>query len=311
MIKDEQRLCTLRTLLRRLNAFESSKQVSAESKECFIANVVYEILEFVQAFHATQGRPHSRIRPWNIDFTTAGRILVESRCSDNVEEDRMYLTPERLMGFFPAGFEQDSWSIGLLMAELACGKQIFSSVDSANQLYLMFKTLGFPSRSQVRMEGNIFNSVFEFTFCWQLGYLGRGYDQLIFPPSDIKPLLLEKMDSLSPQALELLSKFLQWGIDDRIKPAEALCHPFLSKAKLSSKEDRMQLIVRYLLDLSTSSDCCPNDSVSACAEQLSGTISNDVDIASARPGQSVMSDQSLGLQKLEPVRAPCRTCVCE
>ena len=35
------------------------------------------------------------------------------------------------------------------MAEMLLGEPLFSSSDSANQLYLMFKTLGFPSRQQV------------------------------------------------------------------------------------------------------------------------------------------------------------------
>ena len=53
------------------------------------------------------------------------------------------------MGFLPAAIEQDVWSVGTILAEMLLGEPLFTSSDSANQLYLMFKTLGFPSREQV------------------------------------------------------------------------------------------------------------------------------------------------------------------
>lgn len=53
------------------------------------------------------------------------------------------------MGFDKLGKEQDAWAVGCLMAEMAVGKPLFCSLDSANQLYIAFRTLGFPSKQQV------------------------------------------------------------------------------------------------------------------------------------------------------------------
>jgi serine/threonine protein kinase len=145
----EQRLCTLSTLLKRLNSFKDGSHRPVLLAESVVCNIVVEILEHLSNIHHTQIKPHCRVRPWNIDFTTAGRIIVEYRAAKNADEDRWYLTPERLMGFHPAAIEQDSWSVGAVMAEMLLGEPLFSSSDSANQLYLMFKTLGFPSRQQV------------------------------------------------------------------------------------------------------------------------------------------------------------------
>ena len=145
----EQRLCTLSTLLKRLNSFRNAHKHPVALDGAVICNILVEVLEHISMLHDSQKKPHCRVRPWNIDFTTAGRIAVEYRAAENVDEDRWYLTPERLMGFYPAAIEQDSWAVGTIMAEMMLGTPLFSSSDSANQLYLMFKTLGFPSRQQV------------------------------------------------------------------------------------------------------------------------------------------------------------------
>ena len=145
----EQRLCTLSTLLKRLNSFRNISNQHIALDENVICNIIVEILEHIAVLHESQRKPHCRIRPWNIDFTTAGRIVVEYRAAKSIDEDRWYLTPERLMGFLPAAIEQDVWSVGTILAEMLLGEPLFTSSDSANQLYLMFKTLGFPSREQV------------------------------------------------------------------------------------------------------------------------------------------------------------------
>jgi hypothetical protein len=164
----EQRLCTLATLLKRLKPFKDKDSPDSLLDDSLIGNILVEILECVAALHEKQKRPHCRIRPWNIDITTAGRISVEYRAPDSIEEDRWYLTPERLMGFFPAAIEQDSWAVGAIMAEMIIGSPLFSSSDSANQLYLMFRTLGFPSRQQVNKQssGLVLRFIIHFDGSW-------------------------------------------------------------------------------------------------------------------------------------------------
>ena len=158
----EERLCTLSTLLRRLQGPNNSREAECLMDDSLVGLVLVQVLDHLSELHAFQNQPHGRIRPWNVDFTTAGRVIVECRSPERVDDDRWYLPPERLMGFMPAELEQDSWSVGILMAEMILGTPIFSSSDTANQLYLMFKTLGFPSRQQVPFPATFcFSPLFE------------------------------------------------------------------------------------------------------------------------------------------------------
>ena len=58
------------------------------------------------------------------------------------------------------------------------GNPLFCSLDAANQLYITFRTLGFPTLDQVP-------------------YLGpKGYEQLTFPMAKMSPALPSKLPSL-------------------------------------------------------------------------------------------------------------------
>ena len=126
-----------------------------------------ELLSAAAPLHACRKR-HRYIRPWTVAVTSSGRVELaggkgfeDSRLSANSSaecmqsfvdgaQDRWYWTPERLMGSEKDGMEVDIWSIGAIFAEMLLGSPIFYGFDPANQLFTMFKVLGFPTRSQVR-----------------------------------------------------------------------------------------------------------------------------------------------------------------
>lgn len=114
------------------------------------------------------------------------------------------------------------------------GSPIFYGFDPANQLFTMFKVLGFPSRSQ-------------------LSYLGNGYDQLVLPKGQMRATLRDKLPCLGEEGHELLRRLLDWCPNSRISAAQALQHPYLAKRTVHQCEERanvVQFLIHKASDLS-------------------------------------------------------------
>ena len=171
--------------------------------------ILVDLLECLVPMHACRKR-HRYIRPWTVAITSGGRIELsggkgfeDSRLSANSSaesirsfvaqdaQDRWYWTPERLMGSEKDGMEIDIWAVGAIFAEMLLGSPIFYGFDPANQLFSMFKVLGFPSRSQ-------------------LSYLGSGYDQLVLPKGHMPATLRDKLPCLCDDGYDLLVRLLDW-----------------------------------------------------------------------------------------------------
>jgi serine/threonine protein kinase len=95
------------------------------------------------------------------------------------------------MGSEKDGMEIDIWAVGAIFAEMLLGSPIFYGFDPANQLFSMFKVLGFPSRSQI-------------------SYLGSGYDQLVLPKGHMPATLRDKLPCLCDDGYDLLVRLLDW-----------------------------------------------------------------------------------------------------
>ncbi len=96
----------------------------------------------------------------------------------------------------------------------------------------------------------------------QLDYLGAGYDQLVFPKNELRPLIHDKLPDLCAEGTDFVQKLLAWGLTERISPSEALAHPYLAVARARGKEERMKMIVQHLLALSTISSPPAGNAVS-------------------------------------------------
>lgn len=88
---------------------------------------------------------------WNIRVRSSGRVVVEEGSGEERVEEQWYWCPERLlMGQHDAADDKGHvWAIACLLAEMVRGNPLFCSLDAANQLYITFRTLGFPSMEQV------------------------------------------------------------------------------------------------------------------------------------------------------------------
>lgn len=101
------------------------------------------------------------------------------------------------------------WALGCVVAEMFIGSALFLSYDLPNQLYTIFKVLGFPTRGEV-------------------AYMGSAYDDLVFPGVMSKGDLEERLPALSPSALDLLKRMLRFDAGSRPSFEEILHHPYLS-----------------------------------------------------------------------------------
>jgi len=275
-----QRLCQLSTLLQVVarededDAGPPRDAAGLVIPESICKAILVEVLEALAPVHAHRKR-HRYVRPWTVAITAAGRVELgggkgfeDSRLSANSSaesmqsfvdgaHDRWYWTPERLMGSEKDGAEVDIWAVGAIFAEMLLGSPIFYGFDPANQLFTMFKTLGFPSRAQ-------------------LSYLGNGYDQLVLPAKTMPATLRDKLPCLGDDAHDLLVRLLDWCPNSRISASAALQHPYLAPRAMPQREARAS-IVQFLINKASD--------LSGISQEIS-RLSDEDDAAAAGAGYS-------------------------
>lgn len=149
-------------------------------------------------------------------------------------------------------------------------------------------------------------SIEEVCFSCQLEYLGSGYDQLVFPKNELKPLVIDKFSRVCKEGLDFIRSMLAWGLSERISLSQALSHPYLADARARGKEERMKMIVQHLLALSSINSPTVNESGASGTPDTSKhppTVSK-VRVANSNDSlhaESCASDTSLGLHKLQVV----------
>ena len=213
--------------------------------EHICTSILVELLEACAKMHAARRR-HRYIRPWTCAITSAGRVELsagkgfeDSRLSADSStesmqsfvdgaQDRWYWTPEKLMGSEKDGMEVDIWAVGTIFAEMLLGSPMFYGFDPANQLFSMFKVLGFPSQQQ-------------------LSYLGSGYDQLVMPKAHMPATLRDKLPCLSDDGHDLLRRLLDWCPNSRISAAKALMHPYLAARRATPQHEARTAVVEFLI----------------------------------------------------------------
>lgn len=159
---------------------------------------------------------HRDIKPQNIlvdinnhrlvicDFGSAkqlrpGETSVAYICS------RYYRAPELILGEECYGCEIDIWSIGCVIAEMFIGEPLFCGKNSKDQFIKIMNVLGTPSDAEVASMCASVNA--------NLGQTkGVG--------------LKKRFKNPDPQFIDLLSKVLTYNPKKRIKPFEALAHPY-------------------------------------------------------------------------------------
>uniref|UniRef100_A0A0G4FXZ0 Protein kinase domain-containing protein n=1 Tax=Chromera velia CCMP2878 TaxID=1169474 RepID=A0A0G4FXZ0_9ALVE len=177
----------------------------------------------------TLGICHRDIKPQNLlvdtrlhvlklcDFGSA-KTLVPGEPSVAYICSRYYRAPELMLGATEYTTAIDIWSIGCVLGEMILGRPLFAGNTSVDQLVKIIQTMGTPTREQ-------------------MSAMNHNYTDFRFP--DVRPKAWSRIfhSHTPPEALDLISQLLRYEPQLRLKPLDALAHPFFDE--LRQRETRL------------------------------------------------------------------------
>jgi len=183
---------------------------------------MYQLLRSLAYIHSV-GICHRDIKPQNLllnpgtgvlklcDFGSA-KILVQGEPNVSYICSRYYRAPELIFGATNYTTNIDIWSTGCVMAELMLGQPLFPGESGIDQLVEIIKVLGTPSREQIRT-------------------MNPNYMEHKFP--QIKPHPFSKVfrPRTPPEAIDLVSKLLEYTPEARLSAVEAMAHPLFDELR--------------------------------------------------------------------------------
>ncbi|KAG8953925.1 regulator of ime2 [Tulasnella sp. 424] len=183
---------------------------------------MYQLLRSLAYIHSV-GICHRDIKPQNLllnpatgilklcDFGSA-KILVAGEPNVSYICSRYYRAPELIFGATNYTTNIDIWSTGCVMAELMLGQPLFPGESGIDQLVEIIKVLGTPSREQIKT-------------------MNPNYMEHKFP--QIKPHPFSKVfrPRTSPEAIDLVSRLLEYTPSARLSAVEAMCHPLFDELR--------------------------------------------------------------------------------
>ncbi|EJU05595.1 CMGC/GSK protein kinase [Dacryopinax primogenitus] len=183
---------------------------------------MYQLLRSLAYIHSV-GICHRDIKPQNLllnpatgvlklcDFGSA-KILVAGEPNVSYICSRYYRAPELIFGATNYSTNIDIWSTGCVMAELMLGQPLFPGESGIDQLVEIIKVLGTPTREQIKT-------------------MNPNYMEHKFP--QIKPHPFSKVfrPRTSPDAIDLVSRLLEYTPTVRLSAVEAMCHPFFDELR--------------------------------------------------------------------------------
>lgn len=106
----------------------------------------------------------------------------------------------------------DIWSAGCVIGELFLGEPLFRGELAHSQLIEIIKKLGSPTEEQIKS-------------------MSPDYKRKGFPNIDPQPWDLIFNEETDIDGIDLLSKMLVYEPDRRIRPIDALCHPYFDELR--------------------------------------------------------------------------------
>eukprot|EP01038_Epipyxis_sp_PR26KG_P004546 gene4546-6417_t len=186
---------------------------------------MYQLSRALAHIHG-MGICHRDIKPHNLlvdpvrqvlklcDFGSA-KAFVKGEPNVAYICSRFYRAPELIFGSTDYHTAIDVWSQGCVFAELLLGAPIFPGSSGIDQLVEIIKVLGTPTKDQLKS-------------------MNPNYQEFKFPTIRANPLAGVFKPSTPADALDLISKLLDYVPDHRLKAIEACVHPFFNELRLPS-----------------------------------------------------------------------------
>ncbi|KAH7290444.1 hypothetical protein KP509_30G048800 [Ceratopteris richardii] len=189
----------------------------------FVKLYTYQICRALAYIHGAVGVCHRDIKPQNLlvnpqthqlklcDFGSA-KILVKGETNISYICSRYYRAPELIFGAVDYTTAIDIWSMGCVMAELMLGQPIFPGESGVDQLVEIIKVLGTPTREEIKC-------------------MNPNYTDFKFPQIKAHPWHKIFHKRMPPEAVDLVSRLLQYSPNLRFTALEACVHPFFDELR--------------------------------------------------------------------------------
>lgn len=188
----------------------------------YVKLYMYQLFRSLAYIHAN-GVCHRDIKPQNLllnpetgilklcDFGSA-KVLVKGEPNVSYICSRYYRAPELIFGATDYTCDIDVWSAGCVFAELLLGQPIFPGDSGVDQLVEIIKVLGTPTKEQIRQ-------------------MNSNYTEFKFPQIKAHPWNKVFRPRTPPEALDLVSRLLEYTPSSRITPMEACAHAFFNELR--------------------------------------------------------------------------------
>lgn len=189
----------------------------------YVKLYTYQICRALSYIHGGHGVCHRDIKPQNLlvnphthqlklcDFGSAKKL---AKGEQNIAYicSRYYRAPELIFGAVHYTIAIDVWSLGCVMAELLLGQPLFPGESSVDQLVEIIKVLGTPTREEIKC-------------------MNPNYFDYKFPQIKAHPWHKVFPKRTPPEAVDLVSRLLQYSPSLRYTALEACVHPFFDELR--------------------------------------------------------------------------------
>lgn len=184
----------------------------------YVQLYTYQICRALNYIHNVIGVCHRDIKPQNLlvnpqtgqlklcDFGSAKK-LVPGEPNISYICSRYYRAPELIFGATEYTAAIDMWSGGCVLAELLLGHPLFPGESGVDQLVEIIKILGTPTREEIKC-------------------MNPNYTEFKFPQIKAHPWHKVFNKRIPPEAVDLVSRLLQYSPNLRCSALEACAHPF-------------------------------------------------------------------------------------
>jgi serine/threonine protein kinase len=184
----------------------------------YVQLYTYQICRALNYLHNVIGVCHRDIKPQNLlvnphthqlkicDFGSAKK-LVPGEPNISYICSRYYRAPELIFGATEYTTVIDMWSAGCVLAELLLGQPLFPGESGVDQLVEIIKILGTPTREEIRC-------------------MNPNYTEFKFPQIKAHPWHKIFHKRVPHEAVDLVSRLLQYSPNLRCTALEACAHPF-------------------------------------------------------------------------------------